>query len=75
MAASCGIYINGNCVFVERDTEGCELPHGHEGPHRFVCSDTGQRISWEYDVELDCDVYWEAKQGNKIKQEKLINGL
>ena len=40
------------------DTDGCLLPHGHDGPHEFRNSRDGIRYQWEYDLENDEDVYW-----------------
>ena len=55
-----------------KDTEGCRLPIGHDGPHEFV-STSGRVFEWENDWSCDCDecssedgdqcyVYWEKSK-------------
>lgn len=55
-----------------QDKDGCSLPHGHQGPHRFTAA-SGVKVEWETDWECECEaceagdgdwciLYWEVKE-------------
>lgn len=56
----CGSCFN-SWLGAPKDTEGCLLPIGHEGPHEFK-DEYGRLYQWQYDVEDDSDIYWSKTQ-------------
>ncbi len=56
------------CNTVE-DTEGCVLPVGHLGPHKFV-TQSGRVFTWEYNVKKSCDVFSEQRPSQKVTESK-----
>jgi hypothetical protein len=67
----CGYVMPRNFGCHPIDINGCILPEGHEGPHKFKC-DAGKYWWWEMDYECDCCIdeeewscciYWEDKDG------------
>lgn len=53
MAVVCAI-IHSDGHPAARDTHGCVLPEGHDGPHEFVAED-GRRWLWETDLTCNCE--------------------
>lgn len=66
----CGTLFSRNSAIEPDDADGCLLPDGHEGPHRFL-DGPGQHYAWETDIECTCEhcmqgdgdycsVYWKV---------------
>jgi hypothetical protein len=50
----CAVLFHVDFGYIPKDTQGCRLPDGHQGPHEFV-DERGEVWQWETDWECDCD--------------------
>lgn len=81
MKGTCGVMFNNNASVT--DTNGCFLPHGHDGEHEFKCT-SGRTFLWHTDMECDCDdcasedandwcsIYHEKKMEKSMRQKRIM---